>query len=67
MHSLPHGHSCFESQIPVYKTIWEFTQEDVDEIDRVLYKYEINTPNRAAHFLAQCTAESKWGCLPVER
>ncbi len=56
----------FESQIPVYKPTRELRQEDVDEINRVLYKYEINTPDRAAHFLAQCTAESKLGNGPVE-
>lgn len=56
----------FKSQIPIYKPTRELTQEDVDEINRILYKYEINTPDRAAHFLAQCTAESKLGCLPVE-
>ena len=26
------------------------TQEDVDELNRILWKYEINTPNRIAHF-----------------
>ena len=25
-----------------------FTQEDVDELNRILWKYEINTPNRIA-------------------
>ena len=25
------------------------TQEDVDELNRILWKYEINTPNRIAH------------------
>lgn len=38
----------------------------MDEINRILYKYVINTPDRAAHFLAQCTAESKLGNGPVE-
>ena len=56
----------FEDQIPIYKPERAFTQADVDEINRVLYKYEINTPDRAAHFLAQCTAESKLGNGPVE-
>ncbi len=56
----------YKSQIPKYKQTRELTHEDVDEINRILYKYEINTPDRAAHFLAQCTAESKLGCLPVE-
>jgi len=37
------------------------TQEDVDELNRILWKYEINTPNRIAHFLAQCAVESQRG------
>lgn len=56
-----------KSFIPEYKKVRELTQEDVDEINRVLYKYEINTPNRVAHFLAQCTVESDFGTGPIER
>ena len=43
------------------------TQDDVDEINLILDKYGINTPNRIAHFLAQCEIESEHGLLPVER
>ena len=56
-----------KSFIPEYKKVRELTQDDIDEINRVLYKYEINTPNRAAHFLAQCTVESDFGTGPIER
>ena len=42
------------------------TQEDVDELNRILWKYEINTPNRIAHFLAQCAVESQRGYGRVE-
>ena len=44
-----------------------FTQEDVDELNRILWKYEINTPNRIAHFLAQCAVESQRGYGRVEQ
>lgn len=43
------------------------TQEDVDELNRILWKYEINTPNRIAHFLAQCAVESQRGFGRVEQ
>lgn len=43
------------------------TQEDVDELNRILWKYEINTPNRIAHFLAQCAVESQRGYGRVEQ
>ena len=43
------------------------TQEDVDELNRILWKYEINTPNRIAHFLAQTYVESQRGFGRVER
>ena len=42
-------------------------QEDVDELNRILWKYEINTPNRIAHFLAQCAVESQRGYGRVEQ
>ncbi len=56
-----------EDSIPIYKEKREFTQEDVDEINRVMHKFEIDTPNKVAHFLAQCTAESNLGIGPVEK
>lgn len=56
-----------ESLLPIYKEARDFTQKDVDEINRVLYKYEINTPDKVAHFLAQCTAESNLGEAPLEK
>lgn len=43
------------------------TQDDVDELNRILWKYEINTPNRIAHFLAQCAVESQRGFGRVEQ
>lgn len=43
------------------------TQEDVDELNRILWKYEIDTPNRIAHFLAQCAVESQRGYGRVEQ
>lgn len=44
----------------------DITQDDVDELNRKLWKYEINTPNRIAHFLAQCAVESQRGFGRVE-
>lgn len=55
------------SSLPEYGEIREFTQKDVDEINRVLEKYEINTPERIAHFLAQCSVECLSGKLPIEQ
>lgn len=55
------------SSLPEYGEIRELTQEDVDEINRVLEKYEINTPERIAHFLAQCSVECLSGRRPVEK
>lgn len=43
------------------------TQADVDELNRVLNIYGINTPNRIAHFLAQGQVESNAGKLPIEQ
>jgi len=45
----------------------DITQDDVDELNRKLWKYEINTPNRIAHFLAQCAVESQRGFGRVEQ
>ena len=45
----------------------DITQDDVDELNRILWKYEINTPNRIAHFLAQTYVESQRGFGRVER
>ena len=45
----------------------DITQDDVDELNRILWKYEINTPNRIAHFLAQCAVESQRGYGRVEQ
>ena len=56
-----------ETSLPEYGEIRKYTQEDVDEINRVLEKYEINTPERIAQFLAQCSVESGVGRLPVEQ
>lgn len=49
----------------IYNSI--ITQDDVDEFNRILWKYEINTPNRIAHFLAQCAVESQRGYGRVEQ
>ncbi len=43
------------------------TQADVDELNRVLNVYGINTPNRIAHFLAQAHVESGGGKYPLEQ
>lgn len=56
-----------KSLSPNYKKVREYMQKDIDELNSVLYLYEINTPNRIAHFLAQCTAESHLGERPLER
>lgn len=45
----------------------DITQDDVDKLNRKLWKYEINTPNRIAHFLAQCAVESQRGFGRVEQ
>lgn len=56
------------TSIPEYETDMKaITQDDVDEINRVLNIYGINTPNRIAHFLAQCHVESNGGKLPLEQ
>lgn len=55
------------TSLPVYGEIREMTQEDIDRINKVLDDYEINTPNRIAHFLAQCSVECEAGKIPVER
>ena len=57
-----------EKSIPIYaEGVRGITQEDVDEINRVLWKYDINTPNRIAHFLSQCYVETGRGFSCVER
>ena len=57
-----------EKSIPIYaEGVREITQEDVDEINRVLWKYEINAPNRIVHFLSQCYVETGGGYSCVER
>ena len=45
----------------------EITQADVDEINRVLNIYGINTPNRIDHFLSQGQVESQGGFALLER
>ena len=45
----------------------DITQDDVDELNRILWKYEINTPNRIAHFLAQTYVEGQRGFGRVEQ
>lgn len=57
-----------ETSLPEYETDKRtITQADIDEINRVLNIYGINTPNRIAHFLAQCHVESNGGNLPLEQ
>lgn len=57
-----------ETSLPEYETDKRtITQADIDEINRVLNIYGINTPNRIAHFLAQCHVESEGGSLPLEQ
>lgn len=56
-----------ETSLPTYvETIHELTQEDVDEINRILKKYKITTLDRMTHFIAQCAIESEKGIKPVE-
>jgi len=44
------------------------TQEDVDELNRVMDEYEINrSVERVCHFLAQCRVESGGGFKPIEQ
>ena len=43
------------------------TQESVDELNRVLVKYEINSVERIRHFLAQCMKETGRGACLRER
>lgn len=59
-----------ETSLPEYRDAnkgREISQADVDELNRVLNIYGINTPNRIAHFLAQGHVESQGGLLPVEQ
>lgn len=60
-----------DTSIPEYENAnygRPITQEDVDEINRVMDEYEINrSVERIRHFLAQCHAESEGGFLPIER
>ena len=53
--------------LPATMMARDITQDDVDELNRILWKYEINTPNRIAHFLAQCAVESQRGFGRVEQ
>ena len=55
------------TSLPEYGKTYAFSQEDVDEINRVLEKYEINTPERIACFLANCAVESGSGSKPLEQ
>lgn len=58
------------TSLPQYKgdtKVRAITQEDVDEINRVLNIYGINTPNRIAHFLAQSQVETNGGYYIVEQ
>ncbi|MDE5866743.1 MAG: hypothetical protein K2H31_09125, partial [Lachnospiraceae bacterium] len=58
------------SSLPQYKDEnkgRDITQDDIDELNRVLNLYEINTPNRIAHFLAQGHVETGGGFAIVER
>ncbi len=46
---------------------WEnVSDEMLENLNRVLYKYEINTPERILHFLVQCSYESEYGRAVVE-
>ncbi len=57
-----------ETLLPTYKEdVHGWTQDDIDDLNRVLEKYEINTPNRIIHFLAQCDVESMRGFKRVEQ
>ncbi len=55
------------TSLPEYGKTYAFSQEDVDEVNRVLEKYEINTPERIACFLANSAVESLSGSLPLEQ
>ena len=55
------------TSLPEYGKTYAFSQEDVDEVNRVLEKYEINTPERIACFLANCAVESGSGSKPLEQ
>lgn len=57
-----------KSSIPTYKKCTrKLSQDDVYEINRVLITFDITTPNRIAHFLAQCQVETDGGNKPVEK
>ena len=55
------------TSLPEYGKTYAFSQEDVDEVNRVLETYEINTPERIACFLANCAVESGSGSKPLEQ
>ena len=59
------------TSIPEYKEDRDggpITQEDVDELNRVMDEYEINRNiERVRHFLAQCHHESNRGLCPIEQ
>lgn len=58
------------TSLPQYKNEKQgrdITQEDVDELNRVLNVYGINTPNRIAHFLAQGQVETNGGYYLIEQ
>lgn len=57
-----------ETGIPTYGSdLRPITEEDVLKLNTVLNRYNINTPNRIAHFLAQCDIECGKGGKPVEK
>lgn len=59
-----------KTSLPQYKNEKQgrdITQEDVDELNRVLNIYGINTPNRIAHFLAQGQVETNGGYYLIEQ
>ncbi|MBQ8180413.1 MAG: hypothetical protein IJ010_00335 [Ruminococcus sp.] len=43
------------------------TDQSVSELNQVLNKYEINTTERIAHFIGQCSIESRCGSWLTER
>ncbi len=43
------------------------TDQSVSELNKVLNKYEINTTERIAHFIGQCSIESRCGSWLTER
>lgn len=58
------------TSLPKYRgdtEVRDIAQEDVDEINRVLNIYGINTPERIAHFLAQSHVETGGGYALVEQ